>query len=64
VLGGDSHSSEVAARRQSTLSGVARDYGLRQVESREVRDTIIDSGMETGPQEGMDILEQVARELA
>jgi hypothetical protein len=31
------------------------DYGLSQVESREVRDVIIDSGMETGLQEGMDI---------
>jgi hypothetical protein len=29
-----------------------------------VRDMIIDSGMETGLQEGMDILEQVALELA
>jgi hypothetical protein len=45
-------------------SGAARDCGLRQVESREVRDMIIDSGMETGLHEGMDVLEQVARELA
>ena len=37
---------------------------LMQVESREVRDMIIDSGMEGGMQEGMDLLEQVARELA
>ena len=37
---------------------------LMQVESREVRDMIIDSGMEGGMQEGMDILEQIARELA
>ena len=37
---------------------------LMRVESREVRDMIIDTGMEGGMQEGMDILEQVARELA
>ena len=37
---------------------------LMKVESREVRDMIIDSGMEGGMQEGMDLLEQVARELA
>jgi uncharacterized protein YndB with AHSA1/START domain len=37
---------------------------LTQVESREVRDMIIDSGMEGGVQEGMDLLEQIARELA
>ena len=35
-----------------------------KVESREVRDMIIDSGMEGGLQEGMDLLEQIARELA
>ena len=35
-----------------------------QVASREVRDMIIDSGMEGGMQEGMDMLERVARELA
>ena len=35
-----------------------------RVESREVRDMIIDSGMEGGMQESMDVLEQVARELA
>jgi hypothetical protein len=45
-------------------SRAARDYGLRQVGSRDLRDMIIDSGMETGLQEGMDILEHVARELA
>jgi uncharacterized protein YndB with AHSA1/START domain len=32
--------------------------------SREVRDAIIDSGMEVGMQEGMDLLEQVAISLA
>ena len=37
---------------------------VMKVESREVRDMIIDSGMEGGLQEGMDILEQIARELA
>jgi uncharacterized protein YndB with AHSA1/START domain len=37
---------------------------LMQLESREVRDIIIASGMETGMQEGMDLLEQVARSLA
>jgi uncharacterized protein YndB with AHSA1/START domain len=37
---------------------------LMQVESREVRDMIIESGMEGGVQEGMDILEQIACELA
>src|SRR5688572_20066455 len=33
---------------------------LTRVESRAVRDMIIDSGMEGGMQEGMDILEQIA----
>ena len=37
---------------------------LMSVESRAVRDMIIDSGMEGGLQEGMDLLEQIARELA
>ena len=37
---------------------------LMVLESREVRDMIIDSGMEGGLQEGMDLLEQIARELA
>jgi uncharacterized protein YndB with AHSA1/START domain len=37
---------------------------VMRVESREVRDMIIDSGMEGGLQEGMDLLERVARELA
>jgi uncharacterized protein YndB with AHSA1/START domain len=36
---------------------------LVQCPSREVRDVIIDSGMETGMQEQMDVLEQVARSL-
>ena len=37
---------------------------VMRVESREVRDMIIDTGMESGMQESMDVLEQVARELA
>jgi uncharacterized protein YndB with AHSA1/START domain len=37
---------------------------LTQVSSKEVRDMIIDSGMEGGMQEGMDLLEQVAVSLA
>ena len=36
---------------------------LTQVESQEVRDAIIASGMEIGMQEGMDLLEQVAQSL-
>jgi len=36
---------------------------LIQTPSRELRDMIIDSGMETGMQEGMDLLEQVAISL-
>jgi uncharacterized protein YndB with AHSA1/START domain len=37
---------------------------LMQVSSKEIRDLIIDSGMEGGMQEGMDLLEQVAVSLA
>ena len=36
---------------------------LMQLASREVRDAIIDTGMETGMQESMDVLEQVAISL-
>jgi uncharacterized protein YndB with AHSA1/START domain len=36
---------------------------LVQTTSKELRDTIINSGMETGMQEGMDLLEQVAVSL-
>ena len=36
---------------------------LAQCRSQELRDQIIDSGMETGMQEGMDLLEQVAISL-
>ena len=35
------------------------DYG-----SKEVRDMVIESGMEGGMQEGMDLLEQIAISLA
>ena len=37
---------------------------LTQVSSKEIRDMIIDSGMEGGAQEGLDILEQIALRLA
>ena len=37
---------------------------LMRLESREVRDMLIATGMEGGVQEGMDILEQITRELA
>ena len=36
---------------------------LTKCPSREVRDAIVDSGMETGMQEGMDILEEIAISL-
>jgi uncharacterized protein YndB with AHSA1/START domain len=36
---------------------------LMELPNREIRDTIIDSGMEAGMQESMDHLEQVARSL-
>ena len=36
---------------------------VMKVESREVRDMIIDSGMEGGMQEGMDLMEELARSL-
>ncbi len=36
---------------------------LMQVSSREIRDMILETGMETGMQEQMDVLEQVARSL-
>jgi len=37
---------------------------LTQLPSREIRDMIIDSGMEGGVQEGMDLLEKIATSLA
>jgi uncharacterized protein YndB with AHSA1/START domain len=36
---------------------------LTTVDSQEIRDTILATGMETGAQEGLDILEQIAIEL-
>jgi uncharacterized protein YndB with AHSA1/START domain len=36
---------------------------LTEVSSKEVRDMIVESGMETGMQEGMDLLEELARSL-
>ena len=47
--------AEAAGRTTLTL--------LVQTTSKELRDTIIDSGMEGGMQEGWDLLEQVARSL-
>ncbi|MEA2302992.1 MAG: hypothetical protein QOH43_272 [Solirubrobacteraceae bacterium] len=47
--------TEVEGRTTLTL--------LVQCPSKEVRDLIIDSGMEAGMQEGMDLLEQVASSL-
>jgi uncharacterized protein YndB with AHSA1/START domain len=47
--------SEVGGRTTLSL--------LMQVTSKEIRDIIIDSGMEGGMQEGMDLLEQVAISL-
>jgi uncharacterized protein YndB with AHSA1/START domain len=37
---------------------------LMELPSREVRDAIVASGMEEGAREGLELLEQVARELA
>jgi uncharacterized protein YndB with AHSA1/START domain len=36
---------------------------LTEVSSKEIRDMIVESGMEVGVQEGMDILEQLAQSL-
>lgn len=47
--------SEVDGRTTLTL--------LVQTTSKELRDTIVDSGMEVGMQEGLDLLEQVAISL-
>jgi uncharacterized protein YndB with AHSA1/START domain len=44
--------------------GLTRLTTLVECHTREVRDTIIESGMEGGMQEAMDRLEQVARSLA
>jgi uncharacterized protein YndB with AHSA1/START domain len=37
---------------------------LTRVDSKEIRDTIIGTGMESGAQEGLDILEEIAIELS
>ena len=47
--------SEVDGRTTLTL--------LTEVTTKEVRDMIIESGMEGGVQEGMDIVEEIAKEL-
>ena len=43
--------------------GRTRLHMLTSVDSKEIRDTIIGTGMESGAQEGLDILEQIAIEL-
>jgi len=43
--------------------GRTRLHLLTSVDSQEIRDTIIATGMESGAQEGLDILEQIAIEL-
>lgn len=48
--------SEAGGRTTLTL--------LTEVTSKEVRDMILESGMEGGVQEGLDIIEEIARELA
>jgi uncharacterized protein YndB with AHSA1/START domain len=44
--------------------GRTRLHMLTSVDTKEIRDMIIGSGMESGAQEGLDILEQIAIELA
>ena len=44
--------------------GRTRLHMLTRVDTKEVRDMIIGTGMESGAQEGLDILEQIAIELA
>jgi uncharacterized protein YndB with AHSA1/START domain len=44
--------------------GRTRLHMLTAVDSKEIRDMIIGTGMESGAQEGLDILEQIAIELA
>jgi uncharacterized protein YndB with AHSA1/START domain len=48
---------------EETEDGRTRLSMLTSVDSKETRDTIIGTGMETGAQEGLDILEQIAIEL-
>ena len=43
--------------------GRTRLHMLSSVDSQEIRDTIIATGMEGGAQEGLDLLEQIAIEL-
>jgi uncharacterized protein YndB with AHSA1/START domain len=43
--------------------GRTRLHMLTSVDSKEIRDMIIGTGMESGAQEGLDILEQIAIEL-
>jgi uncharacterized protein YndB with AHSA1/START domain len=52
--GGGEHRDLRRARGRTTVTVVM------QLPSKEVRDMIIESGMEGGMQEGMDLLEQVA----
>ena len=47
----------------SEVDGRTRLEMLSECGSQEVRDIILGSGMETGAQEGLDILEQVAQSL-
>ena len=46
-----------------TGDGGTRLHMLTSVDSKEIRDTIIATGMEGGAQEGLDILEEIAIEL-
>jgi uncharacterized protein YndB with AHSA1/START domain len=45
------------------IDGRTRLSMLTRVDSKEIRDMIIGTGMETGAQEGLDILEEIAIEL-
>ena len=45
------------------VDGRTRVELLMQLDSKAARDAVIESGMETGMQEGMDLLEQVAASL-
>jgi uncharacterized protein YndB with AHSA1/START domain len=45
------------------IGGRTRLSMLTSVESKEIRDIIIGTGMESGAQEGLDILEEIAIEL-
>jgi uncharacterized protein YndB with AHSA1/START domain len=65
-IGGEPAPEEAAVNTVTfTEQGGRTTLTLRtQVPSRQVRDAIIDSGMEGGMQEGMDALEQVAISLA